>query len=56
MIVIDAKNINKIGKNAFKGIASDAVIQVPEKQYKKYVKLLKESGIADTVKIVKIKK
>ncbi len=55
IIVINSKNITKIGKNAFKGISSDAVIRVPEKQYKKYVKLLKASGIADTVKIVKIK-
>ncbi|MFA9465797.1 MAG: glycoside hydrolase family 2 TIM barrel-domain containing protein [Velocimicrobium sp.] len=54
-IVIKSTKIKTIGKNAFKGIKKNAIIKVPAKQYKKYVKLLKASGISNTVKIIKIK-
>ncbi len=40
-----------IGKNAFKGIAKKATIDVPNKQLKKYKKLLKKAKTASTVKV-----
>ena len=40
-IVISNTELKAIGKNAFKGISSKAVIKVPASKYKVYTKLLK---------------
>ncbi|MBD5542816.1 MAG: leucine-rich repeat protein [Lachnospiraceae bacterium] len=52
-ITINSKKINAIGKKAFLGIYKKAVINVPKKYYKKYVKLLKGKGLKSTMKIKK---
>lgn len=50
-IKINAENLNKIGKQALKGISKKAVIQVPKKKKTSYKNLLKKRGLAETVKI-----
>lgn len=43
----------KVGKNAFKGIHSKAVIKVPKKKLTTYKKLLKAKGIGSKVRVKK---
>ncbi len=43
----------KVGKNAFKGIHSKAVIKVPKKKVTTYKKLLKAKGIGSKVRVKK---
>ena len=50
-ITIKATGLNKVGKNALKGIYKKAVIKVPKKKLKVYKKLLKGKGQKKTVKI-----
>ena len=52
-IVISNTELKAIGKNAFKGISSKAVIKVPASKYKVYTKLLKNKGQSKTVLIKK---
>ena len=42
-----------VGKYAFKGIYSKAVIKVPKSKYKSYVSLLKAKGVSKTTKFKK---
>ena len=44
-----------VGKNAFKGIHKKATIKVPKKKLNAYKKLLKNSGMKKSVKVMKIK-
>ena len=50
-IQILSKQLKKVGKNALKGIHSNATIRVPGSVKKAYQKLLKKKGQAATVKI-----
>ena len=50
-VKISATSPKSIGKNAFKGIAKKAKIDVPNKQLKKYKSMLKKAKTASTVKI-----
>lgn len=50
-VTIKSKKLKSVGKNAFKGIYSKAVITVPKAQKKAYSKLLKGKGQKKTVKI-----
>ncbi|MEI3228134.1 MAG: leucine-rich repeat domain-containing protein [Lachnospiraceae bacterium] len=50
-VKISATSPKSIGKNAFKGIAKKAKINVPNKQLKKYKSMLKKAKTASTVKI-----
>ncbi|MCR5429353.1 MAG: leucine-rich repeat domain-containing protein [Lachnospiraceae bacterium] len=56
-IIIYADNITKISKDAFSGIAENAVIKIEasKEQYEKIIKLIKKSGIDDSVKFKRIK-
>ena len=50
-ITISSKKLKSVGKAAFKGIASKAVIKVPKSKKKAYKKLLKGKGQGKKVKI-----
>ncbi|MBE5871210.1 MAG: hypothetical protein E7294_08125 [Lachnospiraceae bacterium] len=50
-ITIVSGRLKKIGRNALKGIYKKAVIKVPKKRKKAYLKLLKKKGQASTVRI-----
>ncbi|MBE5871748.1 MAG: hypothetical protein E7294_10890 [Lachnospiraceae bacterium] len=50
-ITVKSAILKKIGKNAFKGIAKNAVIKVPKKKKNAYLKLFKRKGQASTVEI-----
>ena len=50
-ITVKSAILKKIGKNAFKGISKNAVIKVPKKKKKAYLKLFKKKGQASTVQI-----
>lgn len=52
-ITIKSKKLKTVGKNAFKGIHSNAKIKVPKAKYKAYKKLLKSKGQSKKVKITK---
>lgn len=52
-IVIDGKNLKKVGSKALKGINAKAKIKVPKSKLKAYKKVFKEKGQKKTVKIVK---
>ncbi|MBO5372708.1 MAG: leucine-rich repeat protein [Lachnospiraceae bacterium] len=52
-IHVDAYNLKKIGKNAFKNIKSKAKIKVYYLQYEKYKKLFKGKGQSKKTKFVK---
>ena len=52
-VTIKSKVLNKVGKQAFKGIHKKAKIKVPKAKLKAYKKLLKGKGQAKTVKITK---
>lgn len=52
-ITIQSENLQSIGKNAFKGIAKNAVIEVPEGRLKEYKKLFTaKTGYKKTMKII----
>ena len=52
-ITIQSKNLQSIGKNAFRGIAKNAVIEVPKGKLKEYKKLFTaETGYKKTMKII----
>ncbi len=55
-IVIRSKNLTKksIGKNAFKGIHSKAVVKVPKSKVKSYKTLFKSKGMGKKVKVKKL--
>ena len=55
-IVIRSKNLSKksVGKNAFKGINSKAVIKAPKNKVKSYKTLFKTKGMSKKVKVKKI--
>ncbi len=50
-ITIKSTKITKIGKNAFKGISSEATIKVPKSKKADYTKLLNASKLPKGVKI-----
>lgn len=50
-ITIRSTKISKVGKNAWKGIHKNAVIQVPKKKRAKYQKLFRNKGQKKTVRI-----
>jgi hypothetical protein len=50
-VKINCTSPKSIGKNAFKGIAKKATIDVPNKQLKTYKRLLKKAKTAGSVKI-----
>lgn len=50
-IIVRSSVLKAAGKNALKGIAKKAVIQVPSKKWKAYGKLLKKAGAAKNVTI-----
>ncbi|MBE5872673.1 MAG: hypothetical protein E7294_15775 [Lachnospiraceae bacterium] len=50
-IIVKSGALEKVGKNAFKGISKKAVIQVPKKQKKAYEKLFAKKGQAASVKV-----
>ena len=50
-VVIQAKNLKRVGKNAFSGIHKRAVMKTPKKRTKIYRKLIRKSRVAKTVKI-----
>ena len=56
-VIIKSQKLKSIGKNAFKNINKKATFYVPKKltkkQYTKYKKMLKKSGISKSVKIKK---
>ena len=52
-IIIKSTVLKKVGKNAFKGINSRAVIKVPKAKVTKYKKLLNKKGQSSSVKITK---
>lgn len=50
-IVIKSKVLKKVGKKALSGINSRAVVKVPKKKYKVYMKLFKKAGMPKGGKI-----
>lgn len=52
-ITIKSKGLNSVGKNAWKGISTKAVISVPKSKVNTYTKLFSRKGQARTVKITK---
>ncbi len=50
-VIFKSTKPKSIGKNAFKGIAKKATIDVPNKQKNKYKKLLKKAKTASSVKV-----
>lgn len=52
-ITVKSKVLKTVGKNAFKGIHSKAVIKVPAAKLKAYQKLMKKKGQGSKVKIKK---
>ena len=50
-LIIKSKKIQKVGKKAFKGISSKAVIKVPKTKKKDYTKKFKNKGQKKSVKI-----
>ena len=56
-VIIKTTKLTKktVGKNAFKGIHKKATIKVPKKKLNAYKKLLKNSGMKKSVKVMKIK-
>ena len=55
-IVIKSKNLKlkNVGKKAFKGINSKALIKVPKSKYKAYKNILTKRGVGKKVKIKKM--
>lgn len=52
-IAIKSKVVERVGKNAFKGIHKNAVIKVPKSKLKEYTKIFQKKGQKKTVKIKK---
>lgn len=52
-IVISGKNLTSVGTKAFREINKKAVVTVPSGKVKAYKKLLKASGLPDTVQVIK---
>ena len=52
-ITFKTTKLKKIDKKAFKGINNKCKIIVPKKQFVKYKKMIKKSGISSKVKVVK---
>ena len=52
-VVIRGTALKSVGKNAFKGVNSRAVVKVPKKKLKAYQKLLKNKGLSKAAKISK---
>ena len=52
-VTVKSTKLTSVGKNAFKGINSKAVVKVPKSKYSTYKKLLKNKGQKSTVKIKK---
>lgn len=52
-ITIKSTKLNKVGKNALRGIKSTAKVKVPAKKLSSYKKLFKNKGQGKNVKIVK---
>lgn len=52
-VTIKAKNLTKVGSNAFKKINKKAVIYVPKSRYNSYSKMLKKAGVKSPMKIKK---
>ena len=50
-ITIKSSQINKMGKNAFKGIPKTAKVKVPKKKRTSYKKQLKKAGLNSKVKV-----
>lgn len=50
VINVASKKISSVGKNAFKGIKSNAKLTVPKSKYKAYKKSFKKAGIGTGVK------
>lgn len=50
-VKIESTKVKTIGKKAFRGIHKYAKISTPKKKKKTYKKLLKKSGLQNTVKI-----
>ena len=49
------KKLNKVGKKAFKGNDKKEVVNVPKKQYKKYVSLMKKGNVPSKATYKKVK-
>ena len=47
--------VTKISEKAFKGINKKVVVNVPKKQYKKYVSLMKKGNVPSKVTYKKVK-
>ena len=54
-VTISSRRVARIGKNAFSGIKSTAVLKLPKKKYTSYVKLIRKSMVAKTLRYKKIK-
>ena len=52
-ITVKSTKLNKVGKNALRGIKSTAKVKVPAKKLSSYKKLFKNKGQGKNVKIVK---
>ena len=52
-VTIKSKKLKSVGKNAFKGIHSNAKMKVPSNKKSAYKKLMKGAGLGKKVKIVK---
>lgn len=52
-VTIKSKKLKSVGKNAFKGIHSNAKMKVPSNKKSAYKKLMKGAGLSKKVKIVK---
>ena len=55
-IEIHSKKVKKIEKNSFGGLSSKVVIKVPKSVKKKYIKMLKKSGLSKKIRIKALKK
>ncbi len=55
-IEIHSKKVKKIEKNSFGGLSRKVVIKVPKSVKKKYIKMLKKSGLSKKIRIKALKK
>ncbi|WP_026835658.1 leucine-rich repeat domain-containing protein [Eubacterium xylanophilum] len=56
VIEIHSKKVKKIEKNSFGGLSRKVVIKVPKSVKKKYIKMLKKSGLSKKIRIKALKK
>ena len=47
---IKSKKVEKIGKNAFKGVPKDATVKVPKAKKAEYEKMLRKAGYKGKIK------